>query len=319
MSLSPLTGLPGSVILVLVLCFSWVPAGAQAATDFKAPKRYLYVQPGQTVSGIVKVLYPDQQDKWPELIRLIVKKNPHAFKNGIAAEIRVGERLALPDVKSTVKSTPAVVVYKGRESVGQVVESRGKTFAISKQKQRRDVDVGSEVFVGDRLFTGVDGFLRLSMIDDAKIDLRCNSEMLIEDYQLLKAGNRSVIYLLKGSLRKISGSIGKVADDLYEMKTPIATVGVRGTDYAIRVLQSFGCDGSVDVNSDGMFVRVNSGGIDVTNQTGTVALEAGDAALVSSANSEAKPIDVGDGVFGSKENSSWIWWLLGIIVIAAAV
>jgi hypothetical protein len=213
-----------------------------------------------------------------------------------------------------------MVVYKGTEAVGQVIKARGKIFAFSKKSKRRDLDVGSEIFVGDRLFTGVDGFMRLSMIDDAKIDLRCNSEMLVEDYQLLRAGNRSVIYLLKGSLRKITGSIGKMADDLYEMKTPIATVGVRGTDYAIRVLQSHGCDGSVDVNSDGMFVRVNSGGIDLTNRSGTVALNDGDAAHITGADANPQAIKAGAGVFDSadEEGSSWWWWLLGILVIVAA-
>ena len=290
-----------------------------ASTDFKTHKRYLYVQPGQTVHSIVKVLYPDNKEQWPDIIQSIVKKNPHAFKNGVAAQIRVGERLLLPSLKTMSPASSQMVVYKGVEAVGQVISARGKTFAISSKNQRRDLRAGNEIFIGDRLFTGVDGFMRLSMIDDAKIDLRCNSEMLVEDYQLLRAGNRSVIYLLKGSLRKITGSIGKVANDLYEMKTPIATVGVRGTDYAIRVLQSYGCDGSLDVNSDGMFVKVNAGGIDVSNGSGTVGLNDGDAAHISDKNAMPQNIDARDGVFGADdEGSSWWWWLLGILVIVAA-
>jgi hypothetical protein len=214
------------------------------------------------------------------------------------------------------------VVYKGPEAVGQVINTRGKTFAISPKNTKRDLDIGSEIFVGDRLYTGVKGFLRLHMIDDAKIDLRCNSEMLVEDYQLLRAGNRSVIYLLKGSLRKITGSVGKVANDIYEMKTPMATVGVRGTDYAIRVLQSYGCDGSLDVNSDGMFVKVNAGGIDLSNNNGSLAMNQGDAAHLDSIDGDPQNIKVGDGVFDAAseedEESSWWWWLLGILVIVAA-
>ena len=303
------------LIFLMLVNAAWPSMVMSASADFKAHKRYLYVQPGQTVFSIVKVLYPDKKDQWPDIIDNIVRKNPHAFKNGVAAQIRVGERLLLPNLKSTVK--PSVVVYKGPEAVGQVVEARGKTFAISRKDKRRDLAVGHEIYVGDRLYTGVDGFLRLSMIDDAKIDLRCNSEMLVEDYQLLRAGNRSVIYLLKGSLRKITGSIGKVATDLYEMKTPIATVGVRGTDYAIRVLQSHGCDGSLDVNSDGMFVKVNAGAIDVKNGSGSTGLNDGDAAHISGANARPENIEVESGVFGAA-GDSWWWWLLGLLLIAAA-
>ena len=310
------------LLIVVSLFLSVVSVQSHAVTpDFKVQKRYLYIQPGQTVFSIVRVLYPEQQDQWPGIIKEIVKKNPHAFQNGIAEQIKVGERLLLPTQKSTIRSSAQVVVYKGPESVGQVIKSRGKTFAISAKNEHRDLDLGSEVYIGDRLFTGVDGFLRLSMIDEAKIDLRCNSEMLIEDYQLLRAGNRSVIYLLKGSLRKITGSIGKMANDMYEMKTPIATVGVRGTDYAIRVLQSHGCDGSLDVNSDGMFVRVNNGAIDLKNKAGTTSMNAGDAAHLTGENASPDGINVKSGVFDAAEEdegSSWWWWLLGILLIAAA-
>ena len=310
------------IITTALFIISLLAMHSVAAANFKAQKRYLYIQPGQTVFSIVKVLYPDKKDQWPGIIKSIIKKNPHAFKNGVAAEIKVGERLLLPSLKSTIKPSPKVVVYKGPEAVGQVVKTRGKTFAISSKNKKRDLDIGSEIFVGDRLYTGVTGFMRLHMIDDAKIDLRCNSEMLVEDYQLLRAGNRSVIYLLKGSLRKITGSIGKVANDIYEMKTPMATVGVRGTDYAIRVLQSYGCDGSLDVNSDGMFVKVNAGGIDLTNNNGSLALNQGDAAHLDSIDGDPQNIQVGNGVFDAaseeEEESSWWWWLLGILVIVAA-
>lgn len=298
------------------------PSLSQAAkTDFNVEKRYLYVQPGQTIFSIVKVLYPDQKEQWPVIINEIVKKNPHAFDKGVASQIRVGERIELPTLKSGIKPAAKVVVYKGTEAVGQIVQARGKTFAISAKNVNRDLTVGSEIFVGDRLFTGKDGFMRLSMIDEAKIDMRCNSEVLIEDYRLLRAGNRSVIHLIKGSLRKVTGSIGKMTEDIYEMRTPMATVGVRGTDYALRVLQSHGCDGSVDVNSDGLFVKVNSGAIDLRNKSGSVALGEGDAAHVSGDGANPQNIKVGDGVFDAAEDegTSWWMWLLVIVLIAAAV
>jgi len=326
-------------VLICSLIVFYIPSLVQTAeaapTTFKVKKRFLYIQPGQTVFSIVKVLYPEQKEKWPEIIKKIVKKNSHAFKNKQATGIIVGQRIELPSLRSKIKAAPvqALAVFKEPEAVGQVVISRGKTFSMSSKNIRRDLDVGSEIYVGDRLFTGVKGYLRLNMIDDAKIDLRCNSEMLIEDYRLLRAGNRSIIYLLKGSLRKITGSIGKFADDVYEMKTPLSTVGVRGTDYALRVLQAYGCDGSVDVNSKGLFVKVNKGSVDVKNKKDLVTLNVGDAVHVTDEDKKPQQIRVGDGVFDAAkekvkdaeveieedDDSSWLWWLLGIIAIAAAV
>lgn len=297
-------------------------AAVSAYTSFKVHKRFLYIQPGQTVFSIVKVLYPGKKNNWSSIIRQIVKQNPHAFTNNEASRIIIGQRIELPTLTSAIKPISSTILYQGPEAVGQVIQARGKRFVISAKYKKRELNIGSEVFVGDRIYTGVDGFLSLSMIDDAKIDLRCNSEMIIEAYQLMRAGNRSIIYLIKGSLRKITGTIGKFTDDVYEMKTPMSTVGVRGTDYAIRVLQTYGCDGSVDVNSDGLFVKVNQGAIELKNKTGSVGLSAGDAAHVSGDDKLPQSITVEDGVFdkaseNSSDDESWWWWLLGIVVIVA--
>lgn len=314
MSLFRFKLLPMLVIACLAMSFS-----AQAS-KFNTEKRYLYVQPGQSIFSIVQVLYADQQKYWPEIIRKIVRTNPHAFVGADATKILPGERIELPAYTSSIRptsppSSSKAVVYKGPSAVGQVIKSRGRAFVLSEEHKRRDLVLGSEVFVGDRIFTGVEGFIRLSMIDDAKIDLRCNSEMRIEDYQLLRGANRSVLRLIKGSVKKITGSIGKVAEDIYEMHTPIATVGVRGTEYAIRVLQSHGCDGSLDVNSEGLFVKVNKGAIDVTSDQQKVALNSGQAAHLADDASQLKAIEARDGVFeeAPEEKKSFLGsvsWLL---------
>ena len=316
-----LNGFSFRILITALIVSLYLCSNAAVAADgkFNTQNRYLYVQPGQNIFNIVQVLYPGQQKHWPAIIRKIVKKNPHAFIGADSTKIQTGERILLPAYSSTIKpvaTTTKAVVYKGPQSVGQVIKSRGKTFAISKNKKRRNLDVSNEVFVGDRIFTGVKGFVRLSMIDDAKIDLRCNSEMVIEDYRLLRGGNRSVLHLIKGSVRKITGSIGKVADDIYEMHTPLATVGVRGTEYAIRVLQSHGCDGSLDVNSQGLFVKVNKGAIDVKSNKQKVSMNKGEAAHLSNKDSKLKAIDANSGVFDSAvENKKHnlfgsIYWLL---------
>ncbi len=295
---------------------------AVAQDRFNTVKRFLYIQPGQDIFSIVRVLYPDQQNQWPAIIKNIVRKNPHAFIGADATRIQAGARIELPSKSRGARQASAAqpVVYRGPKAVGQVTRSRGKAFVISKSKQRRGLQVGSEVFVGDRLYTGVNGSVRLNMIDDAKIDLRCNSEMLIEDYQLLRGANRSVLHLLKGSINKVTGSIGKIAEDIYEMHTPMATVGVRGTEYAIRVLQSHGCDGSLDVNSKGLFVRVKQGGIDLRSQQQKLALNQGQAVHMASQQAKAKPIRVEKGVFEAAEadqtrhyffgSVSWVFPLL---------
>ncbi len=313
--------IPRLFILCLILTSL---SNVTAAEQFNAQKRYLYVQPGQDIFSIVKVLYPDRKSEWPNIIKYIVRRNPHAFVGADASRIQAGTRIELPS--ATARLQPAVSsqarVYKGPKSVGQVIKARGKTFVINTKGRKRNIPVGSEVYVGDRLFTGAKAFVRLSMIDDAKIDLRCNSEMLIEDYQLVNGANRSVLHLIKGSINKVTGSIGKMAEDIYELHTPLATVGVRGTEYAIRVLQSYGCDGSVDVNSRGMFVKVKQGAIDVRNKKLKQTLAQGSAAHMAGKDASLKSIRTGDGVFEGNPPDhkatlfGSVYWLLMLLPAA---
>lgn len=125
--------LPALFLLALLLSFSVMADG-----KFNVQKRYLYIQPGQTVFSIVQVLYPDQQKYWAEIIRKIVRKNPHAFAGADATKILSGERIELPAYTSNINpvvTTPKAVVYKGPQSVGQVTKSRGKAFIISPEQK----------------------------------------------------------------------------------------------------------------------------------------------------------------------------------------
>ena len=280
----------------LCLLFSF---GAHSESRFNTQKRYLYIQQGQSIYQIVSVLYPGMQKQWANIINQVVKDNPHAFVNKNAAQIKVGARVSLPAVvlSNTAKAVKKKVVEKKPQKVGEVVKHKGNAFVISTKHKKRNLHVKSHIYVGDRIFTGIDAFIRLNMIDNAKIDLRCNSEMLIEDYQMLPNANKSVIQLVKGSIKKTTGSIGKSEGDIYEMRTPVATIGVRGTEYAIRVLQQHGCDGSLDVNSEGMFVKVERGAIDVESSMDTREVKQHEVMFLADDKSLLKEIKTDNGVF----------------------
>ena len=334
-----------SIFITSLLLLFMLPANLQADNSrFNASKRFLYVQPGQTASSIVKTLYPDDESRWLDVTGRLVINNPHAFENGNVNRIIVGARIEIPPIQTT-PSKPAPK-KAGNEVVGSVIAARGNAFAIYTDKKRRDIKTGSDILAGDRLYTGVDGYMRMKMIDDASIELRCNSEMLIESYKMVPNGNSSVIHLLKGSLHKVTGKIGKNITDRYELRTPVATIGVRGTEYAVRVLQSHGCGGTVDVDTDGMFIKVSKGEIDLSNQSGDSILATGNAALITTNTTQPRAVLIKDGVFKAvvpkptppvyvpvpppviepeppaaapveKEEKSWWWWVLGILVIVA--
>ena len=309
-------------LLILVAAFSF-DAGtpAIAKEEIKADIRFLYVQPGQTLHNIVRRLYPERPKDWEKLEQQIVRENPHAFADGDKTRMKAGVRLELPK-RMVVKPRP--IVNKPRQ-VGEVIQARGQAIAVDQRKVSRDLEVGDGVFVGDKIVTGEDGFVRLLMVDEARLDLRCYSIMVIEKYDLQSSKRRSILNLLQGSLRKVSGEIGKWKEDVYELKTPVASVGVRGTEYALRVFQSKGCDGSVDTEDEGLYLKVIQGLVNVHNKAANTAVAKNDSLYIQLPDKAPVEKDIKPGVVEplkeeakdeDESTSPWWWALLGVIALA---
>ena len=307
-------------MLPLFAAFPCTPVFAQ--DQINAEIRYLYVQPGQTLHNIVRRLYPERIHEWPQLKQQIVRENPHAFIDGDETRMKAGVRLDLPK-RMVLKPRP---IAWTPSQVGEVILARGQTIAVDLNKVSRKLGVGDAVFVGDKIITGETGFLRLQMVDNARLDLRCYSIMVIEKYDLQSTTRSSIINLLQGSVRKVSGEIGKWAEDVYELKTPIASVGVRGTEYALRVFQSKGCDGSIDTDDDGLYIKVIEGLVDVHNKAANTQVVKNGTLYIPTPDKAPQEKSIQAGVLEpvkeepeEESGVSWWWALLGAIAIALAL
>jgi len=312
-------------LLIFIFVFGFNPATSFAKETYNADVRYLHVQKGQTLHNIVRRLYPERRKEWQHLTKEIVRLNPHAFINNDPTKMKADVRLRLPK-KVVVRSHTAKPVKL--KQVGRVTESSGSVVAVDKRKISRKLTKGNPVYLGDKVITGEKGSVRLKMIDDAVLDLRCFSIMVIEEYALNTASRRSILNLLQGSLKKVTGQIGKMAEDVYELKTPVASVGVRGTEYALRVFQSKGCGGTIDAD-DGFYLEVIKGLVDVHNEAGSEVIAKGETAYVPLPKAVPKKIKVKPGIIKpvvkkeikevEEESSSLWWWLLGIVGIALLI
>jgi len=312
------------LIFIFILGLSSISTATDE--DYRSDVRYLHVQKGQTLHNIVKRLYPRRVKQWPKISSDIVRLNPHAFVNNDPTQMKADVRLTLPK-RVVVRSVPA----KPLKKVGVVTESDGNVIAVNSWKVSRKLSKDHPVYLGDKVITGEDGFVRLKMIDDAVLDLRCFSIMVIEEYALNNTSRRSILNLLQGSLKKITGQIGKMAEDVYQLKTPVASVGVRGTEYALRVFQSKGCGGTIDAD-DGLYLEVIKGLVDVHNEVGREVIAKGETAYVSLPKTVPKKVKIKPGVLKpavikpvvkqpepEEESSSLWWWLLGVVGIALLI
>jgi hypothetical protein len=120
--------------------------------------------------------------------------------------------------------------------VGRVLLAAGDTVAV---REGRDVRLqfGSPIEDKDVLRTGAASSLQVRFVDESLVSLRENSQLAIENYRFADKEDgteRGIFSLVKGGFRKVTGIIGRLNHQNYEVRTPTATVGIRGTDYAVR-------------------------------------------------------------------------------------
>jgi hypothetical protein len=162
---------------------------------------------------------------------------------------------------------------------GQFIYVTGDVF-VESQGRRTPAALGTEVNPGDIVVTGTNGMAQLAMIDQAKLSLRVNSQLRIERYQRAAGDNDgAILALLRGTLRTFTGLLSARNRDQYQMRTRVATVGIRGsgnimthTDDNIPTTINHTIEGSHAVNNiEGNFQPI------ITSPNDTVRVQLGRA------------------------------------------
>lgn len=120
--------------------------------------------------------------------------------------------------------------------VGEVVAVIGATQRITADGAQPLLQ-GEQIEVGDILQTGKDGRIHLHMIDDALLSVRPDSQIKIARYTYQPADSAATqirIDLVYGTVRSVTGKGGQVAKDRFRFNTPVAAIGVRGTDFVAQ-------------------------------------------------------------------------------------
>jgi len=126
-------------------------------------------------------------------------------------------------------------VAVAQDSSGMVVASRGEVIALSNGGSR-ELKQGDFIFVSDEIMTSNRSFAVLQFTDGAKVTVRPDTTLIIEQY--LYAGNDSdeaTLNLVEGGLRVITGAMAKTNPENYKVRTPVALMGVRGTEFSIML------------------------------------------------------------------------------------
>ncbi len=117
---------------------------------------------------------------------------------------------------------------------GEVVLVAGPAF-VQTASERAALQRGAKLLPGHTIITGEGGFAHVRMADGGMVAVRPLSEFAIDvfDYQGDATRDRVRYELREGVARSITGAVGEVNKDAFRLNTPVAAVGVRGTDFVV--------------------------------------------------------------------------------------
>ena len=156
-------------------------------------------------------------------------------------------------------------------SVGSVLFKYGNVTVDS--ANARLLRQGATVEEGDVIVTGPKGYVQLLLDDGTKIAIRPNSSFEIEALEMPASATAPAVgagitlkasfKLQKGGFRTLTGRIAQQDPSVYQVTTPAAIIGVRGTNYSTRL-----CAGDCGSGDDGLYVGVSEGAATLTNSAG---------------------------------------------------
>jgi hypothetical protein len=151
------------------------------------------------------------------------------------------------------------------EHAGQVIITSGPLQAINGQNQTRTLERGAYFDSGETLVTGTNSTAQIRFTDGTVIALDVNSQIKVDNYLYQKnpKTDKNFVTLVKGGFRALTGIISKNNPDAYKVETPVAVIGVRGTNY------------STMLDKGGLYAGVWKGGIAVKNDKGAIDLGEG--------------------------------------------
>lgn len=138
---------------------------------------------------------------------------------------------------------------------------------------------GQRVESGATIKTGSTGRVVLRFDDGQMISISESSLFVVTDYKFnahKPAESSFLVSLLKGGMRAVTGAIGEAAKENVTIKTQVATIGIRGTDFQLFM-------------ENKLYINVLSGAIVATNDGGSMVFDAKSQPTGQVINAQTRP------------------------------
>jgi len=130
-------------------------------------------------------------------------------------------------------ATAAIPAW-AQDAIGQIKTETG-TVLIQHNGAPESAAIGVRLFESDSITTSQDGSIGITFADNSTMSLGPNTRLDLDTFQFdstTHLGNFNVS-LEKGTLAVKSGDIVRQTPEAMHIKTPVALLGVRGTEFVV--------------------------------------------------------------------------------------
>lgn len=172
-------------------------------------------------------------------------------------------------------NTPALAAQDSRSCrVGDIVKVHGKVEILRGGATHVPV-AGERICVKDKFMTDKRGVAELKLSDGTQITVGRNSSFIIQAWAPRRfRANVATFELVTGAFRALTGAMTE-RRHRFEVKTNIATIGVRGTEFWGGLGMSPDSLDVIMLNGKGVYVRNDAGTTEISEAGKGVSVRAG--------------------------------------------
>jgi Ca2+-binding RTX toxin-like protein len=130
-----------------------------------------------------------------------------------------------------------VIAGTDGEPIGTVENISGTVYAVRTDGTRVELEEGDQVFQGDILESGPDGAIGVLLADETTFSMGEEGRMVLDE-MIYDPGTQEgsvSLSVLQGVFTFVSGQVAKTDPDAMTLDTPVATIGIRGTQVGIEI------------------------------------------------------------------------------------
>lgn len=115
--------------------------------------------------------------------------------------------------------------------IGEITEAKGTVTVLHQDGTKETAQKGTPLFEGDVIETSADGAANITFADESSFAVSNNARMAIDEFEFDAKTNEGEnnFSMLRGIFVYTSGLVGREDPDDVHIKTPVGSIGIRGT------------------------------------------------------------------------------------------